>query len=128
VWTQGGAVHARRSRSDAHHFGAASVAGLGGATAYQLSAIALGDGRVDAFVNDGSRLLHQVLAPALTVAAKAKTATVLDDGVGVKATLKGGGRSVHTTAAGKASLAAFKRGTRVTVTAAGYAAASFKVP
>jgi hypothetical protein len=127
VWTQGGAVHARRSRSDAHHFGAPSAAGLAGATAYQLSALALADGRVDAFVNDGSRLLRQTLLPALTVLAKAKTATVLDDGVGVKATLKAGGRTVKTSAAGKAPLTGFKRGTRVTVTAAGYAGTSFKV-
>jgi hypothetical protein len=120
-------VHARRSRSDAHHFGAPSAAGLAGATAYQLSALALADGRVDAFVNDGSRLLRQTLLPALTVLAKAKTATVLDDGVGVKATLKAGGRTVKTSAAGKAPLTGFKRGTRVTVTAAGYAGTSFKV-
>lgn len=127
VWSQGGAVRARRSRSDAHHFGAPSAAGLAGATAYQLSALALADGRVDAFVNDGSRLLRQTLLPALTVLAKAKTATVLDDGVGVKATLKAGGRTVKTSAAGKAPLTGFKRGTRVTVTAAGYAGTSFKV-
>ena len=126
VWTQGGALHARRSRSDAHHFGAASVAGLGGATAYQLSAIALGDGRVDAFVNDGSRIVHQTLLPALSVSVHARTATVLDDGIGVKATLKGGGHTVHTSGAGKASLAPFKRGTRVSVTAPGYTPTSFK--
>jgi hypothetical protein len=128
VWSQGGAIHARRSRSAAHHFGASSAASLAGATAYQLRAVALPDGRVDAFVNDGGRLLRQALLPALAVTATKKTATVLDDGFGVKATLKGGGHKIVTSAAGKASLTAFKRGTRVTVTAAGYAAASFKVP
>jgi hypothetical protein len=128
VWTQGGAVHARRSRSDAHHFGAASVAGLGAATAYQLSALALVDGRVDAFVNDGSRIVHQTLLPALTVVVKAKTVTVLDDGVGVRATLQGGGKTVKTSGAGKASLTGFKRRTRVAVSASGYAPALFRVP
>jgi hypothetical protein len=127
VWSQGGAIHARRSRSAAHHFGAPSVASLAGATAYQLGAVALPDGRVDAFANDGGRLLRQTLLPALTVTATKKTATVLDDGFGVKAKLKGGGKTVSTNAAGKASLTGFKRGTRVTVTAPGYAAASFKV-
>ena len=53
---------------------------------------------------------------------------MLDDGIGVKAVLKGGGHTVKTSAAGKASLAAFRRGTRVTVTAGGYTPASFKVP
>jgi hypothetical protein len=53
---------------------------------------------------------------------------VLDDGVGVKATLKGGGHTVTTNAAGKASLAVFKKGTRIVVGAAGYAPASFKRP
>src|SRR3954447_19588329 len=47
VWSQGHAVHARRSRSAAHHFGAPTVAGTAGATVYQLSALALTDGRVD---------------------------------------------------------------------------------
>ena len=57
-----------------------------------------------------------------------KTATVLDDGFGVKATLKGGGHTVKTNAAGKASLAVFKKGTRIVAGAAGYAPASFKRP
>jgi hypothetical protein len=57
-----------------------------------------------------------------------KTATVLDDGFGVKATLKGGGKTVVTNAAGKASLAKFKRQTRVVAGVPGYAPASFKVP
>jgi hypothetical protein len=51
--------------------------------------------------------------------------TVLDDGVGVKATLKGGGKTVVTGSNGTAKLAAFKHGTHVGVTAAGYAPASF---
>jgi hypothetical protein len=127
VWSQGGAVHARRSRSDAHHFGAPSAAGLGTATAYQVAALALADGRVDAFVNDGSTIRHQALLPGLAVKAAKTAATVLDDGFGVKATLKGGGHTVQTNAAGVAKLGAFKRGTKVTVTAPGYAATSFKV-
>jgi hypothetical protein len=128
VWSQGNAVHARRSRSAAHHFGAPTAAGTGGATVYQLSALALTDGRVDVFINDGHQLSRQTFLPGLTVTATKKTATILDDGFGVKATLKGGGKTVVTNAAGKASLAKFKRGTRVVAGAPGYAPASFKVP
>jgi hypothetical protein len=128
VWTQGGAVHARRSRSAAHHFGSPTAAGLGGSSAYQLAAIALGDGRVDAFVNTGSAIVHQTFLPGLTVHATKKTAMVLDDGFGVTATLKGGGHTVHTNAAGKASLAAFKRRTKIAVSAAGYANTAFTKP
>jgi hypothetical protein len=128
VWTQGGSVHARRSRSFAHHFGSPSVTGLGGATAYQLAAIALSDGRVDAFVNTGSAIVHQTFLPALTVKATKTAATVLDDGFGVQAMLKGGGHTVHTNAAGKASLALFKRHTHITVSAAGYLNTSFRKP
>jgi hypothetical protein len=125
VWTQNGAVHARRSRSAAHHFGAPTTAPLGQTTAYQLAAVALTDGRVDAIVDTGSALVHTSLLPGLTVAKSKTTVSVLDDGFGVKATLKGGGKTVVTGANGAAKLSAFKHGTRVTVTAAGYAPASF---
>lgn len=128
VWSQGNAVHARRSRSAAHHFGAPTAGGLAEATVYQLSAIGLPDGRVDAFINDGHQISRQTFLPGLTVTATKQTATVLDDGFGVKATLKGGGHTVHTNAAGKASLAAFKKGTRIVAGAVGYAPASFKRP
>ena len=73
-------------------------------------------------------LHRQHLLPGLAVTATKTAATVLDDGFGVKATLKGGGHTVATSAAGKAKLVVFKRGTRITVTAAGYAPASFKRP
>jgi hypothetical protein len=126
VWTQNGAVHARRSRSAARHLGAPSVASLGSLTAYQLAAVALPDGSVDVIVDTGSSLVDTRLLPALTLKATASTATVTDDGIGVKATLKGGGKTVVTNGKGVAKLAAFKHGTRIAVTAAGYAAASFK--
>lgn len=125
VWTQNGSVHARRSRSAAQHFGAPSAAPLGSTTSYQLAAVALPDGSVDAIVDTGSALVHTRLLPGLTVAKKSTTVTVLDDGVGVKATLKGGGKTVVTGSNGTAKLAALKRGTHVSVTAAGYAPASF---
>ena len=125
VWTQNGAVHARRSRSAAHHFGAPTAAPLGSTTAYQLAAVALPDGSVDAIVNTGSALVHTRLLPGLTVTKTKTTVTVVDDGAGVKATLKGGGKTVVTGANGTAKLAAFKPGTHVGVTAAGYAPASF---
>jgi hypothetical protein len=125
VWTQNGAVHGRRSRSAARHFGAPTAASLGSTTAYQLAAVALPDGSVDAIVNTGSALVHTRLLPGLTVTKTKTTVTVLDDGIGVKATLKGGGKTVVTGASGTAKLAAFKPGTHVGVTAAGYAPASF---
>lgn len=128
VWSQGNAVHARRSRSAAHHFGATTAGGLAESTVYLLSALALPDGRVDAFINDGHEISHQTFLPGLTVTVKKKTATVLDDGFGVKATLKGGGHTVKTNAAGVAKLTVFKRHTRVVAGAPGYAPASFKVP
>ena len=128
VWSQGNAVHARRSRSAGRHFGAPSAAGLAEATVYQLAAIALGNGRVDVFINDGHEISHQVMLPGLTVSALHASATVFDDSVPVQATLKGGGRTVKTNTAGVALLKTFKRGTRVTVTAPGYAPASFRVP
>lgn len=127
VWSQGNRVHARRSRSAGHHFGAPSAAAFPG-TVYQLAAIALPSGAVDAFASDGGKLLHQMFLPALTVKATRTAATVLDDGFGVKATLRGGGHAVKTNAAGKASLTAFERHTHVSVTAPGYAGASFTRP
>ena len=128
VWTQNGVVHARRSRSAARHFGAATSAPLGSVTAYQLAAIALTDGRVDAIVDTGSALVHTTLLPGLTLKATKTTATVSDDGVGVKATLKGGGKTVVTGANGVAALSAFKHGTHIAVTASGYAPASLRRP
>ena len=126
VWTQGGAVHARRSRSAAHHFGATTLASLGSVTAYQLAAVALPNGSVAVYVDTGSAIERTVLLPSLSVHATATAATVTDDGAGVVATLKGGGRTVKTSATGRASLKAFKRGTRISVAAAGYAPASFR--
>ncbi|HEX4525241.1 MAG TPA: hypothetical protein VH108_00705 [Gaiellaceae bacterium] len=125
VWTQNGVVHARRSRSAAHHFGAATTTGTGGASAYQLAAIALRDGRVDAFLNTGAAIVHQTFVPGLTAVATATKVTVTDDGFGVKAKLKGGGKTLSTSAAGVATLSGFKRGTRFTASAPGYAPVSF---
>jgi hypothetical protein len=125
VWTQGGAVHARRSRSAAHHFGATTVASLGATTAYQLAALALSNGSVAVYVDTGSTIERTVLRPSLTVHATASAVTVTDDGVAVKGVLTGGGRTVPF-AGGKASLAPFRKGTRITVTAGGYATASFR--
>jgi hypothetical protein len=127
AWSQGGAIHVRRSRSAAHHFGAPSAAGLGGATAYGLAALALPDGRVDVFVNTGAAIVHQALLPALTIKATHASVTVLDDGVPVKgAKVSAGGHSVKTSAAGKAPLTAFPRRAQLKVSAAGYAPASFR--
>ena len=121
VWSQGNAVHARRSRSAAHHFGALTAGGLAEATVYHLAAIALPDGPVDVFMNNGHQISHQTFLPGLTVTATKTTATVLDDGSASRRPLKGGGHTVHTNAAGKASLAVFKKGTRIVAGAAGYA-------
>jgi len=128
AWTQRGSVHVRRSRSAAHHFGGANTAGLGGQTAYQLAALALTNGSVDVFVNTGAAIVHQTLLPVLTVTVTKATITVRDDGVGVKATVKGGGHSVKTNAKGQASLKVFKRHTHLSVTAAGYLGAAATKP
>lgn len=128
VWTQGGAVHARRSRSAGRHFGAVSAARLPG-SAYQLAAIALADGRVDAFVNTGSAIFRQALLPALTVRASRTSATVLDDGAPVAgAVLRAAGRVARTGASGSASLAPFPRRARIAVSAAGYLNTAFTRP
>jgi len=127
VWTQNGVVHARRSRSAAHHFGAVSIAPLGSVTAYQLAALALPNGSVAVYVDTGSSIERTVLKPSLTVHATAASMTVSDDGVPVKGGLTGGGRTVLLVG-GRANLAPFHKGTRVTVSVPGYAPASFRKP
>ena len=127
VWTQNGVVHARRSRSAAHHFGAVSIAPLGSVTAYQLAALALPNGSVAVYVDTGSSIERTVLKPSLTVHATAASVTVSDDGVPVKGGLTGGGRTVLLVG-GRANLAPFHKGTRVTVSVPGYAPASFRKP
>ncbi len=127
VWTQGGVVHARRSRSAAHHFGAVSVAPLGSVTAYQLAALALPNGSVAVYVDTGSSIERTVLKPTLTVHATGSSVTITDDGVPVKGALTGGGRTVIFVG-GRANLAPFRKGTRITVSAGVYAPASFRKP
>lgn len=80
------------------------------------------------FVNDGSTLTHQTFLPALTIQATKRSVKVTDDGFGVKATLRGGGRVLHTNAAGVAKLSGFRRRTRIVVGAVGYVPASFRTP
>lgn len=126
AWTQGGSVHVRRSRSAAHHFGAPTTASLGGATAYQLAAIAL-PSQLDVFVDTGDTIVHQTFLAGLTIESTHTSVTVLDDGFPVKsATVKGGGHSVKTNGAGKASLTVFPAHAKLAVTASGYAPASFR--
>jgi hypothetical protein len=127
AWSQNGSVHVRRSRSAAHHFGAVTIGKLSG-TAYQLAALALASGNVDVFVNTGAAIVHQTFLPSLTIKKTHTTVTVLDDGFGVKATIKGGGHTVKTNAAGKASLTLFKKRAHLTVGAVGYVGASFVRP
>ena len=124
VWTQGGVVHARRSRSAAHHFGAVSLAPLGSVTAYQLAALALPNGSVAVYVDTGSSIERTIVRPSLTVHATASSVAVTDDGVPVKGALTGGGRTVPFV--GKARLDPFPKGTPITVSAGGYAPASFR--
>ena len=125
VWTQGGVVHARRSRSAAHHFGAVSIAPLGSVTAYQLAALALPNGSVAVYVDTGSSIERTIVRPSLTVHATASSVTVTDDGVPVKGALTGAGRTVLLVG-GRANLDPFPEGTRITVSAGGYAPASFR--
>jgi hypothetical protein len=138
VWTGGGMVHAARSRSHGEHFGAVVTAPVSG-TMYQVSAAAAGTnpGSVDVLVNTGSTLIEQQLPPGLSVKVTKKTAKVgkkavvthyaqaLDDGFGVpKATFTVGGRTFHGNAAGIAKVPSGSG----KAAAAGYAAASFRVP
>ena len=128
LWTQSGLVHARRSRSNGVTFGAVvTVAVPKGATAYELEAFAR-PGSVEALLNTGSSLWETKLLPGISVGKFRGTAIVTDDGVRLKgATLKGGGRTLHTNAAGKVSLGKLKRGTLVRVTMPGYTPTSFRV-
>lgn len=128
LWTRKGVVRARRSRTNGVTFGAAvSIAVPRGATAYELEAFAR-PGSVEALLNTGSALWEAKLLPGISVGKFRGTVTVSDDGVRLKgATLKGGGRTLHTNARGKASLGKFRRGTLVRVTKAGYTPTSFRV-
>lgn len=128
LWTKRGVVRAARSREGGSVFGATvSVAVPKGAKAYQLEAFAR-PGSVEAILNTGRTLWTARLLPGITVEQFRGTGIVSDGGVRLKgATLKGGGRALHTNARGKVSLGKFKRGTRVRVTKAGYTPASFRV-
>jgi hypothetical protein len=128
VWTQGGAVWAARSRTHGESFGGHVRLSLPG-SCYQLAALARPDGSVVAFANFGSTLASTRLLPGLTVRVHGRSVTVTDDGFGVAgATISGGGRTLHTNASGRASLAGLRRGASMHVAAAGYATAGFKVP
>jgi hypothetical protein len=128
LWTQDGAVWAARSRSHGAHFGAAVHAPAPGSV-YQLEAGALPNGSVDAVINIGANLQDQRLLPGLTVKVSKVAARVLDDGFAVRgATVKGGVKTLKTSAAGVASLAGVKRHALMAVNAAGYAPTSFRVP
>jgi hypothetical protein len=126
VWTRAGSVWAARSRSHGSHFGAAVHVAKPGSI-YQLEAGARPDGSVDVVANTGSKLQSQRLLPGLSVSAGGGFARVTDDGFPVAgATLKGGGKTLETNAAGRASLAGLKKRTAMSVTASGYAATSFR--
>lgn len=128
LWTQNGAVHARRSRSNGVTFGAVVTVALPkGSSAYRLGAFAR-PGNVEALLNTGSALSETKLLPGISVQRFRGVATVSDDGFRLKgATLSGGGRTLHTNAKGKASLGKFRRGTLVRVTKAGYTPTAFRV-
>jgi hypothetical protein len=130
VWTQGGKLHAARSRSHGVHFGATVTVSEPG-TVYQLAAagVAAGVGSAEVVVNTGNGLVAQPLHPGLSVRVyrkgKATWAQALDDGFGVGgARLRIGGRTIATNASGAAKV---PRG-RGVASAAGYVSASFRVP
>jgi hypothetical protein len=133
VWTRGGALWAARSRSAGSHFGAAVRSPIpSGATAYQVSALAT-TGGVTGFVNlggaGGSGLWSQQLLPGLTVVFAKGGLKVLDDGFPIAgAVVTGGGKTARTGANGTTLLKSFKKHVLVSVTAAGYASTSFRVP
>jgi hypothetical protein len=128
LWTQDGAVWAARSRSQGAHFGAAVHVTAPGSV-YQLEAGALPSGSVDAVINTGSNLQDQRLLPGLIVKATKTAARVLDDGFPVAgATVKGGGKTLKTNAAGSVSLAGIKPHALMAVSAPGYTPTGFRVP
>jgi hypothetical protein len=141
VWTGGGAVHVARSRTHGMDFGAIVSASVPG-TAYQVSAVGVpgAPGKVDVVVNTGSSIIEQTLPPGLSVKLSKTSkkvgkktvvtwvAQALDDGFGVGgATFSSHGHTAHADATGKAKLTGFPLGA-AKATAAGYAAAAFKLP
>jgi hypothetical protein len=130
VWTQGGRVHAARSRTHGLNFGATVSAAEPG-TVYELSAgaVAAGVGTADVVLNTGAALRAQNFQPGLSVRVtkqgKAHYAQALDDGFGVAgARFRIGGRTIKANASGKAKVPSG----RGTASASGYVAASFRVP
>jgi hypothetical protein len=130
VWTQGGKVHAARSRTHGLSFGAAVSAAEPG-TVYELSAagVAAGVGTADVVLNTGTALMAQSFQPGLSVRVtkkgKAHYAQALDDGFGVAgARFRISGRTIKANASGKAKVPSG----RGTASASGYVSASFRVP
>jgi hypothetical protein len=130
VWTQGGKVHAARSRTHGLSFGAAVSAAEPG-TVYELSAagVAAGVGTADVVLDTGTALMAQSFQPGLSVRVtkkgKAHYAQALDDGFGVAgARFRIGGRTIKANASGKAKVPSG----RGTASASGYVSASFRVP
>lgn len=137
VWTDGGAVHAARSRSHGEHFGAAVTVPVPG-TSYQVSAAGIdgSPGAVDVVVNTGSTLLEQALQPGLSVAVSktskkvgrrrvvTRWAQALDDGLPVpNAAFRIGGRTYRANAQGKARVPTGSG----RASAPGYAGANVKI-
>jgi hypothetical protein len=130
VWTQGGKVHAARSRTHGLNFGAIVTAAEPG-TVYELSAAGLsaGVGAAEVVLNSGAALMAQRFQPGLSVRVtkkgKARYAQALDDGFGVAgARFRIGGRTIKANASGKAKVPSG----RGTASASGYVQASFRVP
>jgi hypothetical protein len=130
VWTQGGKVHAARSRTHGLSLGAAVGAAEPG-TVYELSAagVAAGVGTADVVLDTGTALMAQSFQPGLSVRVtkkgKAHYAQALDDGFGVAgARFRIGGRTIKANASGKAKVPSG----RGTASASGYVSASFRVP
>ena len=80
------------------------------------------------FSQDGTGFVN-VFAVSLKKIGKIWTATVVDDGFGVPgATVTGGGRTLHTGAGGRVSLAGLRHHTFMRATHAGYVGTGFRVP
>ena len=130
VWTQGGRVHAARSRTHGLSFGATVTAAEPG-TVYELAAagVAAGVGTAEVVADTGTTLMAQAFQPGISVRVttkgKARYAQALDDGFGVAgARFRIGGKTYKANAAGKANVPSG----RGTASASGYASASFRVP
>lgn len=133
VWERSDAIYATRTNKAATRVGPTTrLPAPGGRTVYRLNGEGSA-GPLDLFVNDGQGFWHRQVWPRLELRGSRSQGAIVfrvgDAGDPVAgATVKAGGRSLTTNAAGVATLRPAPRGpVRATATKAGYVAASATV-